>query len=66
MITITGYWHRRELSDIIRRWIYNDPLPSDTELIFRLVHFNKVYASRYLQIFAEQFTPVIFAVNVYS
>jgi hypothetical protein len=54
MITITGYLHRQELSDIIRRWMYSDCRPSDSGRIFRLVHFNRVYVSLYLQSFAEQ------------
>jgi hypothetical protein len=54
MIAISSYLHRDELNDLIRRWMYNDPRPSDIKLIFRLIQFNIVYTSRYLQFFAEQ------------
>jgi hypothetical protein len=52
MITINSYLHRDVLSDIIRRWMYDRVRPSDADLIARLVHFNHVYVSRYLDLFA--------------
>jgi len=56
MITINSFLHREELNDIILRWMYDQARPSDSELIARLVHFNRVYVSRYL----EQFAGLIF------
>lgn len=53
MITINSYLHREVLSDIIRRWMYGDVHPSDTNLITQIVHFNNVYVSRYLKMFSE-------------
>jgi hypothetical protein len=53
MITINSYLHREELSDIIRRWMYNESLPADADLITRLVHCNHVYVARYLESFSE-------------
>ena len=53
MITINSYLHREVLSDIIRRWMYNESLPADADLITRLVHCNHVYVSRYLESFSE-------------
>jgi len=53
MITINSYLHREVLSDIIRRWMYGDVHPSDTNLITQIVHFNNVYVSRYLQYFSQ-------------
>src|SRR4030043_831479 len=56
MITINSFLHREELNDIILRWMYDQARPSDSELIARLVHFNRVYVSRYL----EKFTGLVF------
>lgn len=53
MITINSYLHRDILSDIIRRWMYGDVDPRDTNLVTQIVHFNNVYVSRYLKIFSE-------------
>jgi len=52
MITINSFLHRDVLNDIIRRWMYDEARPSDADLITRLVHFNRVYVSRYLDFFA--------------
>ncbi len=52
MITINSFLHREVLNDIIRRWMYDEARPSDADLIARLVHFNRVYVSRYLDLFA--------------
>ena len=52
MITINSFLHRDVLNDIIRRWMYDEARPSDADLITRLVHFNHVYVSRYLDFFA--------------
>ena len=52
MITINSFLHREVLSDIIRRWMYDEARPSDADLITRLVHFNHIYVSRYLDFFA--------------
>ncbi|MBU2026367.1 MAG: hypothetical protein KJ814_01960 [Proteobacteria bacterium] len=56
MITIGSFLHREVLNDIIRRWMYDQASPSDAELIARLVHFNRIYLSRYL----EQFAGIVF------
>lgn len=52
MITINSFLHRDVLNDIIRRWMYDEARPSDADLITRLVHFNHVYVSRYLDFFS--------------
>jgi hypothetical protein len=52
MITIGSFLHRDVLNDIIRRWMYDEARPSDADLITRLVHFNRVYVSRYLDFFS--------------
>jgi hypothetical protein len=54
MITINSFLHREVLNDIIRRWMYDEARPSDADLITRLVHFNHVFVSRYLDLFAER------------
>jgi hypothetical protein len=54
MITINSFLHREVLNDIIRRWMYDEARPSDADWIARLVHFNHVYVSRYLDLFAER------------
>ena len=53
MITITSYLHRGVLNDVILRWMYNDARPSDAELVTRLVNFNSIFVSRYIQQFSE-------------
>ncbi len=53
MITITSYLHRGVLNDVILRWMYNDARPSDADLVTRLVNFNGIYVSRYIQQFSE-------------
>ena len=54
MITINSFLHRGVLNDIIRRWMYDEARSSDADLITRLVHFNHVYVSRYLDFFTER------------
>jgi len=54
MITINSFLHREVLSDIIRRWMYDEARPSDADLITRLVHFNHIFVARYLDLFAGQ------------
>ncbi len=54
MITINSFLHREVLNDIIRRWMYDEARPSDADLIARLVHFNHVYVSCYLDLFAKR------------
>ncbi len=53
MIHINSYLHRSLFYDIVRRWMYDLAYPSDAELITRLVHFNNVFVSRYLEIFSR-------------
>lgn len=48
MITINSYLHRDVLRNIIRRWMYGELHDSDADLITRIVQFNNVYVSRYL------------------
>lgn len=52
MITIHSYLHRKELSDLIRRAMYGQIRSGDGDLITRLVHFNQLFVSRYLHLFA--------------
>ena len=54
MITINSFLHREVLSDIIRRWMYNEAVPADADWITRLVHFNHAFVSRYLDLFAKR------------
>ena len=53
MIRINSYLHRNLFYDVVRRWMYDQAYPSDAELITRLVHFNSVYVSRYLDVFSR-------------
>ena len=53
MITINSYLHRSTLNNIIRRWMYGEVYSSDADLINRIVHFNNIYVSRYLNLFSE-------------
>lgn len=68
MITINSFLHRDVLSDIIRRWMYDEAQPSDADWIARLVHFNHAYVSRYLDFFAvrifREFHPRLFSRTV--
>ncbi|MCX5841582.1 MAG: hypothetical protein NTY16_09060, partial [Deltaproteobacteria bacterium] len=54
MIRINSYLHRTVLSDLIRRWMYDEVYPADADLITRLINFNHAYVSRYLHLFTEQ------------
>jgi hypothetical protein len=54
MINIISYLHRDELSDLIRRWMYNQPAPDDADHLARIVLFNHEYVSRYLLTFAGE------------
>lgn len=54
MITINSYIHRSLLCDIIRRWMFDELRPTDGDAVTRLVHFNNVYVSRYLDAFARE------------
>lgn len=54
MIEIISYLHRRELCDLIRRWMYDKPAPSDPDQLVRMVLFNHEYVSRYLDAFAGE------------
>ena len=48
MITIGGYIHREALEDLFWRWLHNKVEPDDPERVTKLIHFNNIYASRYL------------------
>ena len=52
MITIRSFLHRQVLSDVIRRWMYGEVRPEDADVVVKLVYFNRVFVSRYLDIFA--------------
>lgn len=54
MITINGYLHRDELKEIIKRAMYGDVGKHDGDDLTRLVLFNQLFVSRYLQWFAER------------
>ena len=54
MIEIISYLHRDELYDLIRRWMYDKPMPSDPDRLVRMVLFNHEYVSRYLEFFAGE------------
>jgi hypothetical protein len=54
MITINSFLHRDELDDIILRWMYDEARPEDADLITRLVYFNHIYVSRYLEQFSQR------------
>jgi hypothetical protein len=54
MINIVGYLHRDELCDLIRRWMYDRPDPSDAERLAQIVLFNHEYVARYLSAFAGE------------
>jgi hypothetical protein len=49
MITLNSLLHRGELHDIIRRWMYGEVHPDDAGRINRLVSFNTIFISRYLE-----------------
>ncbi len=53
MITITSFFHRNTVKDLISRWMYNAPQPSDADALGRLVHFNRAAIQRYLGAFSE-------------
>jgi hypothetical protein len=53
MITINGFLHRARLRELIQRWMFNELRPGDVDELLRLVHFNNVYVSRYLERLAD-------------
>lgn len=54
MINITGYLHRDNFSNIIRRWMYHHTRPTDAWDIVRLVQFNNAFVAGYLNDFARR------------
>jgi len=54
VVTITSYLHRDNLRDIIRRWMLGEVHPADAADVGPLVHFNNVYACRYLKILSQK------------
>lgn len=54
MITISAFLHREELSDVIRRWMYDQVKRDDADRVVQLIHFNTVFVSRYLDIVAKR------------
>lgn len=54
MVTITGCLHRNVLNDIILRWMHDELHPSDASVISRIIHFNNVFACRYLQTLSQK------------
>ncbi len=65
MITIKGFLHRDQMCDVIRRWMYCDTRPDDADLVVKLVYFNRVFISRYLDIFAHRLFSKLHSGNVY-
>ena len=66
MITIGSYVHRSLLCDIIRRWMFGDLRPTDGDQVTRLVHFNNIYVSRYLDIFSRWVLEALHGAGVES
>ena len=54
MITINSFLHRNEFNDLIHRWMYGEVRPSDAKRINRLVSFNNIFVSRYLNLLSEE------------
>jgi hypothetical protein len=54
MIHINSYLHRNTFCNLIQRWMYDRAFLHDAELVTRLVHFNNVFISRYLQTFTQK------------
>lgn len=54
MISIGSYIHREELEDLVWRWLHNRVKPDDPERVTKLIHFNNIYASRYLGYWSKQ------------
>lgn len=54
MISIGGYIHRGELEELFWRWMHNRIEADDPERVTKLIHFNNIYASRYLGMWARQ------------
>jgi hypothetical protein len=52
MISISGFLHNAELYDLIRRWMMDQPKASDVLRLQYLIHFNNVFAARYLHLFS--------------
>ncbi len=53
MIAINSFLHRELLSDLIKRWMYDQLQPTDADLVTRLVLFNHVFTHRYLDAFSS-------------
>lgn len=64
MIEIISYLHRGELCDLIRRWMYDKPFPSDPDHLARMVLFNHEYVSRYLGAFAGRLFNKIYGTSL--
>ena len=54
MILFTSFLHRRELRDIIGRWLVDRPDPEDVRRLKEIVNFNAVYVGRVLRSFADE------------
>ena len=65
MITINGFLHRENLSDVIRRWMYGETRPEDSDMVVKLVYFNRVFVFRYLEIFARNIFSGLHPGHVY-
>jgi hypothetical protein len=66
MIILNSCLHRDTLCSIIRRWMYGEFHPSDVELVTRIVHFNNVYISRYLTMFADEVFKSLYQGELFS
>ena len=54
MITIGSYLHRKEFEDLIWRWMHGQVKEDDPETVTKLIHFNSIYTSRYLDMWSRQ------------
>jgi len=53
MILITSFLHRRELHDIIGRWLLDRPQPDDVRRLAEIINYNAVYVERVLRSFSD-------------
>lgn len=54
MITIGAFLHREALEELFWRWLHNRVEPEDPERVTKLIHFNNIYVSRYLDMWGRQ------------
>jgi len=66
MITISAFLHREELCDVIRRWMYDQARKDDADRVVKLIQFNNVFVSRYLDIFAGRVFTTLYPGGITS